>query len=212
MLIIFLGPPGSGKGTQAAILSKFLSIPSLSTSAILNDVIKNGGSLAEELGNYMSSGRLVPSALVNEMVVTTISKNEYKDGCILDGYPRNIEQAEFLDMKFPEASIKVLYFDISYEELVRRIEGRFTCSSCGAIYNKFSFNTKIDGVCDICESKDFKVRDDDNLEILHKRWEVYLDETKPLLDYYKGKGLLFSVDAAMQKEEITSSLKKLVGK
>ena len=207
MVIIFLGPPGSGKGTQAAVISKALSIPSLSTSAILTAVIKNGGDLGKELQDYMSSGRLVPSSLVNEMIATAIVKSEYSAGCILDGYPRNIEQAEFLNMRFPDLEIKVVYFDISYEALADRIEGRFACAACGAIYNKFSSNTKLDGVCDICASKEFKIRDDDKLEVLHKRWEVYIEETKPLLEYYKNKGLLVSINATLSKDEITSSLK-----
>ena len=207
MVIIFLGPPGSGKGTQAAVISKALSIPSLSTSAILTAVIKNGGDLGKELQDYMSSGRLVPSSLVNEMIATAIVNSEYSAGCILDGYPRNIEQAEFLNMRFPDLEIKVVYFDISYEALADRIEGRFACAACGAIYNKFSSNTKLDGVCDICASKEFKIRDDDKLEVLHKRWEVYIEETKPLLEYYKNKGLLVSINATLSKDEITSSLK-----
>jgi len=207
VVIIFLGPPGSGKGTQAAIISKALSISSLSTSAILNEVIKNGGERAKELQDYMSSGRLVPSSLVNELVATTIVQDEYSAGCILDGYPRNIDQAEFLDIRFPKLELKVVYFDISYEALASRIEGRFACASCGAIYNKFSSNTKVEGVCDVCGSKEFKIREDDKLEVLHKRWEVYIEETKPLLEYYKDKGVLLSIDATLQKEEITSDLR-----
>ena len=207
MVIIFLGPPGSGKGTQAAIISKALALPSLSTSAILAGVIKNGGEIAEELQDYMSSGKLVPSSLVNEMVATTLVKAEYNAGCILDGYPRNIDQAEFLDLRFSQLELKVIYFDISYEVLAQRIEGRFVCNACGAIYNKFSSNTKLEGVCDLCGSKDLKIRADDKLEILHKRWEIYLEETKPLLEYYKNKGILVSIDATVSKEEITASLK-----
>ncbi len=208
MVIIFLGPPGSGKGTQAAIIAKQLSVPSLSTSAILSDVIKNGGDRAQELKDYMSSGKLVPSTLVNELVATTFSRDEYKAGCILDGYPRNIDQAEFLDMRFPEMELKVVYFDISYDFLAKRIEGRFACEACGAIYNKFSSNTRLEGVCDVCGSKEFKIRDDDKLEVLQKRWEVYIEETKPLLEYYKNKGNLVSIDATLHKEEITNNLLK----
>ena len=204
MVIIFLGPPGSGKGTQAAIISNALSIPSLSTSAILTAVIKNGGDVAKELQDYMASGRLVPSSLVNEMVATTLVKNEYSSGCILDGYPRNIDQAEFLDIRFPELDLKVVYFDISYEALAERIKGRFSCAACGAIYNKFSCDTKIKGVCDACGSQEFKIREDDSLEVLLKRWEVYIEETKPLLEYYKNKGILVSIDAILHKEEITA--------
>jgi len=210
VVIILLGPPGSGKGTQAAIISKSLSIPSLSTSAILAEVIKNGGDLGQELKRYMSSGRLVPSSLVNEMIATTLAKAEYSSGCILDGYPRNIDQAEFLDIRFPKINPQVVYFDISYDVLVSRVNGRFVCASCGAIYNKFAFNTKIEGVCDVCNSRDFNIRDDDKLEVLQKRWEVYIEETKPLLEYYKNKGCLLSIDATLEKTEITNNLLKLL--
>jgi len=206
VVIILLGPPGSGKGTQTAILSKALSLPSLSTSAILAEVIKNGEDLGRELKSYMSSGRLVPSSLVNEMMATTLAKIEYSSGCILDGYPRNIDQAEFLDMRFPQLTPQVVYFDISYDALVDRVRGRFVCASCGAIYNKFAFNTKIEGVCDACDSKDFTIRDDDALEVLQKRWEVYISETKPLLEYYKNKRSLLSIDATLEKTVITNNL------
>lgn len=208
MIIIFVGPPGSGKGTQAAIISKELSIPSLSTSAILAEVINNGGELAKELKDYMSSGKLVPSALVNEMVATALTKSEYSSGCILDGYPRNIDQAEFLDIRFPKMEYKVVYFDISYEALASRIEGRYSCVSCGAIYNKFSSNTTVEGICDVCGATEFKIREDDKLEVLYKRWEVYIEETKPLLEYYKNKGCLVSVDATLDKTDITNNLLK----
>ncbi len=207
MVIIFLGPPGSGKGTQAAIVSKALSIPSLSTSAILTSVIQSGGDRAKELRDYMTSGNLVPSSLVNELVATTLIKNEYTAGCILDGYPRTIDQAEFLDIRFPELKLKVVYFDISYNALSSRIEGRFACASCGAIYNKFSSKTKVDGICDICGLQEFKVREDDKLEVLRKRWEVYIEETRPLLEYYKNKDVLVSIDATLDKEDITCSVK-----
>lgn len=206
MVIIFFGPPGSGKGTQAAIISKILSIPSLSTSGILNNVIKNGGEFADELKNYMSSGKLVPSTLVNEIVSTTLAKKEYSLGCILDGYPRTIDQAEFLDIRFPKLKPVVVYCEISYEMLVNRIKERFSCVECGAIYNKLSAPTRIPNVCDVCKTTKFKIRDDDNIEVLQKRWEVYIEETKPLLEYYNNKGSLFTVDATISKEEITNNI------
>lgn len=210
MVIIFLGPPGSGKGTQAAIISKILSIPSLSTSGILNDVIKNGGEFANELKNYMSSGKLVSSTLVNEIVSTTLAKEEYLKGCILDGYPRTIDQAEFLDIRFPQIKPTAIHCEISYEVLADRISGRFSCVECGAIYNKLSAQTKIDGICDSCQATTFKMRDDDNVEVLQKRWEVYIEETRPLLEYYNNKGCLVTVDATASKEEITNNIIELL--
>jgi adenylate kinase len=210
VVIIFLGPPGSGKGTQAAIISKILSIPSLSTSGILNDVIKNGGEFARELQDYMSSGKLVPSTLVNEIVATTLSKEKYSSGCILDGYPRTVDQAEFLDIRFPKIRPMAVYCEISYEALIERISGRFSCTECGAIYNKLSAPTKTVGVCDVCNATQFKIRDDDNIKVLQKRWEVYIEETRPLLEYYGNKGSLVSVDATLDKEEITSKLIQLL--
>ena len=206
MVIIFLGPPGSGKGTQANIISKALSIPSLSTSFILSEFIKTGTPVATELQDHMSSGRLVPSTLVNEIVATTFVNEKYSLGCILDGYPRTIDQAEFFDLRFPNVKPKAVYFEISYEVLAERIAGRFCCGSCGAIYNTHSAPTKVDGICDICGSKDFTVRDDDKVEVLQKRWEIYIAETKPLLDYYRNKGVLLSVDATLSKDAITSKL------
>lgn len=206
MIIIFLGPPGSGKGTQAAIIGQKLSIPTLSTSAMLHAVISAGGKLAVELKNFMDNGELVPSTLVNEIVATTIIKDEYKAGCIFDGYPRTIDQAEFLDIRFPNLKIAVAHFDIGYEILEQRIDGRFTCLKCGAIYNKYLALPQKENECDICGSHDFKIRNDDKIEILRQRWEIYLKETKPLVEYYMNKGCLFNVNANLDKDKITDVL------
>jgi adenylate kinase len=206
VLIIFLGPPGSGKGTQASIISSILSIPSLSTGVALNEFCNSGGELSEKLKSYIHAGQLVPSSLVNEVVVSALSRDEYRAGCILDGYPRTIDQAEFLDMQFPNLEQKIIYFDISYSDLANRISGRFVCAKCEAIYNKISSPTKIVGICDVCGSKEFKERKDDSLDVLQKRWEVYISQTEPLLEYYASKAALISIDATLKKEEITNKV------
>jgi len=206
VIVIFLGPPGSGKGTQAAVISDTLSLPSISTGDILRQSAKGSSGNSQELRECLASGKLVSSDLVNKLVYEFLKQDQYASGCILDGYPRNLNQAEFLDQNFPGSDIEVIYFNISYNVLLERISGRYSCAVCGAIYNKFLSPTEIDDVCDKCGSKELKTRDDDNIEVFSARWNEYSEQTKPLLDYYDKKGCLFEVDASQKKEDITNKV------
>ncbi|MEY3196938.1 MAG: hypothetical protein RLZZ59_306 [Pseudomonadota bacterium] len=206
MVIIFLGPPGCGKGTQSAIISDALSLPAFSTSAALKEVAASDNVLGDQLRSLMNSGQLVPSTLVNEIVAQVLSGDKYRDGCILDGYPRTIDQAEFLDLRLKGSEVLAINFEISYDDLVVRITNRFVCDGCGAIYNKILSPTKIEGKCDFCESNSFSFRDDDNIDILRKRWEVYVSQSVPLIEYYASRGALMSIDATLEKQEVTNKL------
>lgn len=203
MIIVFIGPPGSGKGTQSLLMSKRLGIPYLSTGEILRLKSQSGTDEGDKLKKMMESGELVPADMVNQFVLEYLQEQE--GDCILDGYPRNLEQAKFL-RKHVSQKIKVFYFDISHDVLVQRITGRFNCKNCGEIYNKFFSVLKNPGECDICKCTEFVRRDDDNSESITKRLKVYKNETVPVVDYYKKQGLLTVLDATRFVDRITEEL------
>lgn len=203
MIIVFIGPPGSGKGTQSLLISKKLGIPHLSTGEILRLKSQSGTDEGNEVKKMMESGDLVPSDMVNQCVLEYLQSHE--GDCILDGYPRNLDQAKFL-RKHVSQNIKVFYFDISHDVLVQRITGRYSCKNCGEIYNKFFTFLKNPDQCDICKSKEFVQRSDDNTESITKRLKVYKDETVPVVDYYKKQGLLTVLDATRFVDRITEEL------
>lgn len=201
--MIFIGPPGSGKGTQAALVSEKFNLPVVSTGEILRSKASSSSSEGVKLKNILDSGELAPSDMVNQFVLEYL--NSATNGCILDGYPRSLDQAEFLSKNITRP-IKVLYFDISSDVLVKRIIGRFACSDCGKIYNKYFFPTKTESKCDICGSKTFIYRSDDNENTVRSRLSTYEHQTMPVVDYYKKAGVLEVVDAAQSVEKITEDL------
>lgn len=203
MIIIFIGPPGSGKGTQAALIAKELGLPVVSTGEILRTKASSPDPEGAALKEIIDSGRLAPVHIVNQLVSEYL--NDCKDGCILDGYPRSFSQAEFLS-KNTKQPLRVLYFDIDKEILIKRITGRYNCSECGRIYNKFFSPTKIENECDICGAKNFTYRSDDNEVTIRNRLETYEQETMPVVDYYKKSGSLEVVDATKAIEKITEEL------
>lgn len=203
MIVIFLGPPGSGKGTQAAMISKELSIKHLSTGEILREYAKEDSPLGKELAGILASGKLVDSDMVNRLVKDALSKNE--QNCLLDGYPRNIGQAEYLD-KITDTDVVACLIDVSDEVLIKRITGRFSCGKCLAIYNKFFNPPKVEDECNECGKVEFVYRKDDSSETLKTRLKEYDKETQPLFAYYKQKELLHIVDGEQLPEEITKEL------
>lgn len=211
MIIVLIGLPGSGKGTQAKLLSEKLHLTSLSTGDMFRKVVQNGGKEAAELSHFMAQGALVPSSLVSSIVQSMLRQDEYKNGCILDGYPRTIEQAEFLE-RIASHKIRAIYFDVADEIVLKRILGRYSCSTCGAIYNEFYAPTKEKGICDICRGGSFIKRDDDNEASIKNRLEVYKSETYPLITYYKNHKNCYSVDASKSTTEVAGELEKLIKK
>ena len=206
-----MGPPGSGKGTQGKLLAEKLNLPHVSIGNIFREMVESGNQEGNLIQDYMSKGKLVPSDLVNKVVQKFLSQNEYKIGCVLDGYPRNLEQAKFLDEVLnKQETMKVLFFDINDQIIIQRILGRFTCASCGQIYNQFFVKPKIDNVCDICGSNQFVHRKDDGEQTVKNRVEEYKTETYPLLDYYKNNNQLHVIDANQSMEDIGLVLDKLL--
>ena len=199
--IVFLGPPGSGKGTQAQLLSKNFSIPHISTGDIFRKIIKTGKpkKLADSIKKYVQSGLLVPDDIVFKALFSVIKNKKYY---ILDGFPRNINQAKLLDEALKKDGIdKVIYFKVSDKEIIKRLTSRRTCPKCGKVYNIYTLKPKEDNLCDVCKVE-LIIRDDDKLETVKKRLEVYKKDTLPLLDYYKKKRLLVTINAEDKIENV----------
>ena len=209
-VILLIGPPGSGKGTQGKILAEKLMLPHISTGEIFRKIATNNTEESKLLHEYMDSGRLVPSELVNRMVKTAVLfSDDYKNGCILDGYPRNLEQAEYLS-KNVNAEISCIFFNVTDEVAIKRIAGRYSCGTCGNIYNKYYDNPKIEGVCDNCGSPKLIFRSDDEEKTVLARMEEYKKETLPLVEYYKKKGRFFYVNATANKAEVMEEIDLIV--
>ncbi len=200
MKLIFLGPPGSGKGTQAKILSEKIGIPQISTGDIFRTNIKNKTELGIKAQEYNDKGILVPDEITNNMVKERLEKEDCSKGYILDGYPRTINQAEFLDNI--QVIGKVINFELSEEEVVKRISGRRTCLNCGAMYHIMFKKPQKENVCDKC-SNEIIQREDDKPEAVIKRLEEYHKKTEPLINYYTVKKLIINVDASPSIEEVS---------
>lgn len=214
MNIIFLGAPGSGKGTQAAMLSKKLEIAAISTGEVLRKEVAQQSEVGKAAQSYMNSGKLVPDEVVINIIKKQLLETGCENGFILDGFPRNIEQAIELDKMLVSIGKKldrVFYFDVPEEILIKRISGRFFCKSCGAVYNRHFKMPKVEGVCDECKSDHFESRSDDNEETVKNRLVIYQNLTVPLIEYYQKNNLLLSIDAVKSaplvfEELIRSSL------
>lgn len=208
MIFALIGPPGSGKGTQGQFLSQKLLLPHLSTGDMLRKMVDSGAEEGKLANEYMNNGKLVPSELVNKIVKKCLSLAEYEKGCLLDGYPRNIEQAKFLEKI--RHDIKILYFAADDQIIIKRILGRYNCKNCGKIYNKYYFKPKQDGICDICGSSSFSYRNDDDEASVKRRLTEYKRETYPLVDYYQKGGHLFKIDANKTTQEVEAELNSLL--
>ncbi|MCS7231118.1 MAG: nucleoside monophosphate kinase [Elusimicrobiota bacterium] len=204
--IIFLGPPGSGKGTQAQMVSKDLGLNHISPGEIFRRIIKenNPAEIAEKIKFYVQSGLLVPDEIVFEAIKLVLDKKNF----LLDGFPRNLNQAklleEFLDGELLDV---VIYFNISDEEIIKRLSSRRSCPKCGRIYNILTLRPKKENLCDDCEVE-LIIREDDKIETIKKRIEVYKKETASLIDYYKK--ILIDVDATESIESLTNKIKSII--
>ena len=192
MKIIMLGAPGAGKGTQAKMIAEKYSIPHISTGDIFRANIKNGTELGKKAKTYIDAGPLVPDELVVDLVIDRFKEDDCKNGYVLDGFPRTIPQAEALDNALKAIGDKVDFaidVEVPDENIVRRMGGRRACVGCGATYHVVYNPTKEEGTCDTCGGE-LIVRDDDKPETVLSRLEVYHNQTQPLIDYYKGQGIL----------------------
>ncbi len=203
MRIILLGPPGAGKGTQAKIITKELNIPHISTGDILRKAIEEKTPLGLKAKKYMDKGYLVPDNLIINLIKERIKRKDCKKGFLLDGFPRTIPQAEALE-KISNID-KVTKLKIANEVAIERLSGRRTCKDCGAMYHVIYIPPRKEKICDRCGGE-LIIREDDKEEAVLKRLEVYREETRPLIEYYKKKGLLAIIDGGRRKEEVTRDL------
>ncbi len=214
MNIIFLGPPGAGKGTQAKILVEKYEIPQISTGDMLREHVKNGTELGLKAKEYMEKGQLVPDEIILGMVKERLSQPDAQKGFILDGFPRTVAQAEALDKMLDEMGKKIEYvlaLMVPDEELVTRLTGRRTCKKCGMMYHIKFKPPKEEGKCDACGGELYQ-RPDDNEETVRNRLKVYHETTAPLIDYYRKKGVLYEIDGAKTIEEITQQIINILEK
>ncbi len=209
---IFLGPPGAGKGTQAKRIATKLGVPHLSTGDMMRDAVARGTDLGKIVGPIMQRGELVSDQLVMNMVEQRLSQPDCAAGCLFDGFPRTLPQAEGLDAILQRGGFGkpvVVDLAVSEDKLLRRLTGRRTCSVGGEIYNVFDAPPKVDGVCDNDGGK-LVHRADDTAEVVKQRLMAYDKATKPLTDYYRRQGVLQVVDASVSVDEVSRALGEVV--
>lgn len=211
--IVFLGAPGSGKGTQAKILEKKLGLPQVATGDLFRYNLKNQTELGLLAKKYMDAGDLVPDEVTIRMVEDRLSRDDCAKGAILDGFPRNLDQAVSLDdMLAPYGGVTVVpLFEVDDDVVVERISGRRICRNCGAVYHVKFNPPKQEGVCDLCGGELYQ-RDDDKPETVKNRLYVYYKQTAPLIGYYFAKGLLERVNAMQPVETVTQTLLAVLAK
>lgn len=210
MRLVILGPPGAGKGTQADYIINKYHIAHISTGDIFRENIKNNTQLGKKAKSYMDKGLLVPDEVVIEIVQDRISKDDCKDGFLLDGFPRTVAQAVSLDAELDKMNSgldKVINIDVNSDILIDRAVGRRVCKTCGATYHVKFNPPKEEGKCDR-DKTDLIQRDDDVEDTVKTRIKVYFDQTTPLIDYYKAQGLLLNIDGSKTIEEVSEDIKE----
>lgn len=208
MNLVFLGPPGSGKGTQATRLSSRLGLVHLSTGDMLREAVKKGTPLGKQAEDYMKHGELVPDSLIIGVIEDRMTSGELSKGFILDGFPRSIPQAESLNQMFARHDISLDYavlFSVPDEEIVRRLSGRWHCPTCGAGYNYPAKLPKVQGKCDH-DGADLVRRPDDEESVVVNRLVVYKKQTQPIQDFYRKEGLLVEVQADQAPDAVFAEL------
>lgn len=215
MNIILIGAPGAGKGTQAKFLEQKYGMVQLSTGDMLRAAVKAGTPLGLEAKSIMDAGKLVPDALMVNLIKERICKPDCAKGFILDGFPRTVPQAEALDLMLAEQSKGLDYVvELKVDEaaLIERVSGRFTCTKCGTGFHDKFRPTKKDGVCDACGATEFVRRADDNAETMKARLEAFNEQTAPILPYYKEKGLLTTIDGMADMAAVTAAIEAVLKK
>ena len=213
MNIILLGPPGAGKGTQAQRLQSDVGMVQLSTGDMLRAAVKSGSPLGQKAKGIMEAGQLVPDDLMVGLIEDRIGQPDCAKGFILDGFPRTAAQAKALDTMLAKLGRKldrVIEMEVDGAALTERIVGRFTCAKCGTGYHDTFKRPKVEGVCDVCGSKEFTRRKDDNAETMKTRMAAYRAQTEPLLPYYRGKGVLRKVDGMATMEEVYRQIRAVL--
>ena len=211
--VIFLGPPGAGKGTQAQELAREWGVPHIATGDMLREAVAAKTALGLEAKRHMDSGGLVPDDVVIGLVGERLAQPDAKAGCVLDGFPRTVAQAEALDALFARAGIaldRVIYFDVPRAELLRRLTGRRVCRACGHTFHLVSAPPRVAGKCDDCGGELYQ-RADDSEATVATRLDVYQKQTAPLLDYYRGRRLLAEVAGEGPVAGVGEAIRRAMG-
>jgi len=212
LYLILLGLPGAGKGTQAARLTKETGLVQVTTGELFRENIREGTELGQKAKPYYDAGQLVPDELTIGMLLDRLSQPDCRNGCMFDGFPRNVRQAEALEEALASQGKqigKAVYIRVDTEELVRRLAGRWTCPQCGAVYHQVNQPPKQPGICDVCGSQ-LRQRADDRPDVVRTRLEVNLKELEPLLDYYRNQDKLIEVEGQRDPDEITRELTAII--
>ena len=214
--IVFIAPPAAGKGTQAAILKDKFNISHISTGDLLREEAKRDTKFGITLSEQMKSGKLISDEVVTELLKKRLLEDDTNNGYILDGYPRNISQAEMLEnilLEIGKPINYVIYLNIDQETALERACGRLQCSNCGKIYNKYinESKPKTPNICDVCNIE-LTHRADDNEDSFKERFKTFIDSTKPVIDFYNSKGLLYIVDSTVSKEYTSEQIRRVLEK
>ena len=213
MKIVMLGAPGAGKGTQAKKISEKYGIPHISTGDIFRANIKENTELGQKAKTYMDQGLLVPDELTVRILLDRVAKDDCKNGYLLDGFPRNIPQANVLEEALSKLGDKIDYainVEVPDDNIIRRMSGRRACLACGATYHIEHVPPKKEGICDKC-GEELVLRDDDRPETVGNRLQVYKDQTQPLIEFYEKKGVLHNVDGTKNMNEVFEAIVTILG-
>lgn len=213
MKIILMGPPGAGKGTQAEKLVELYQIPHISTGDMFRKAQKDGTELGLKAKSYMEKGQLVPDEVTVGIVKERLAEEDCKDGFLLDGFPRTVQQADALDGILKELDMaldRVINIEVDKSFLVDRLTGRRVCRSCGATFHVTNKVPKVEGVCDKCGGELYQ-RNDDKIETVSNRLDVYAAQTAPLIEYYQSKGIMSSIDGSRSMEDVLADIRLALG-
>ncbi|MBE6113091.1 MAG: adenylate kinase [Peptococcaceae bacterium] len=213
MKIILMGPPGAGKGTQAEKLVELYQIPHISTGDMFRKAQKEGTELGLKAKSYMDQGQLVPDEVTVGIVKERLAEDDCKGGFLLDGFPRTVQQADALDGILVELGMaldRVVNIEVDKAFLVDRLTGRRVCRSCGATFHVTNKAPKVEGVCDKCGGELYQ-RNDDKVETVSNRLDVYAAQTAPLIEYYQSKGIMSSIDGSKSMEDVLADIRTALG-
>ncbi|MBI4474019.1 MAG: adenylate kinase [Acidobacteria bacterium] len=203
IIIVFLGGPGAGKGTQAQALIRYLRIPQISTGDLLRAEVRSATDLGREIEKQLSSGKLVSDVIVNQLLAARVKAPDCENGFMLDGYPRTLNQAVALQSQLrPRDKFVVIEIEVDPELIIERMLSRLTCSGCGCVYNTGTLKPQVEGQCDSCGGKLIH-RSDDNEAVIRERFRTFSSQTSPLRDYFKQLGVYARVDGMRPSEEVT---------